>query len=123
MGKSEELTKDERIKREISRLKRLLKEIPPDRLKAAEGLVKRIAFMQITLEDLEADINEHGTVEAFSQTPGVQYDRQRPAAQIYNTTIKNYTTACKQLFDMVPEGKPKTDADELMAFVKGASRK
>lgn len=123
MGKSDILTKEERIKKEIGKLKRLLKELPPDRLKAAEGLVKRIAFMQITLEDLEADINENGTVETFSQTENISYDRQRPAAQIYNTTIKNYTTACKQLFDMLPDGKPKSDADELMAFVKGAAKK
>lgn len=122
MGKSD-LTKDTRIKKEIGRLKRLLKEIPPDRMKAAEGLVKRIAFMQITLEDLEEDINANGTVEMFSQTPGVEYERERPATRIYNTTIKNYTSACKQLFDMLPEDKPKPDADELMAFVKGAAKK
>lgn len=122
MGKSD-FTKDARIKKEIGRLKRILKEIPHDRMKAAEGMVKRIAFMQITLEDLEADINANGTVEMFSQTAGVEYERERPATRIYNTTIKNYTTACKQLFDMLPDGKPKSDADELMAFVKGAAKK
>lgn len=122
MGKSAELTKDERIKKEINRLKRLLKNLPPDRMRSAEGLVKRIAFMQVTLEDLEADINENGTVEMFSQTPGVEYERERPAVKIYNTTIKNYTTACKQLLDLLPENKPKPEADELMQFVKGGRK-
>jgi len=116
------LTKDARIKKEIGRLKRLLKEIPPDRLKVADGLVKRIAFMQVTLEDLETDINANGTVEMFSQTPGVEYERERPVTRIYNTTIKNYTTACKQLLDLLPENKPKPEADELMQFVKGGRK-
>jgi len=91
-------------------------------MKAVEGLIKRIAFMQVMLEDLEADINQNGTVEVFSQTPGIEYERERPAARIYNTTIKNYTSACKQLFDLLPNDKPKPEADELMAFLKGAKK-
>lgn len=121
-GKSEELTKDQRIKKKVTRLKRLLKDLPADRMKAVDGLVKRIAFMEVALEDLEADINQNGTVEVFSQTPGIEYERERPAARIYNTTIKNYTSACKQLFDLLPNDKPKPEADELMAFVKGAKK-
>jgi hypothetical protein len=122
MGKSAEMTKDQRIRKEISKLKRLLKDLSADRLKSAEGLIKRIAFMQVTLEDLEADINERGTVELFSQTPGIEYERERPAVKIYNTTIKNYTTACKQLLDLLPDEKPKTEKDELMEFLKGGRK-
>ncbi|NTX58849.1 hypothetical protein HR086_46950 [Myxococcus sp. CA039A] len=120
---TEELTKEARIKKEITRLKRILKDVPKDKLTAAEGLIRRAAFMQVTLEDLEADINEKGTIESFSQTEGIVYDRERPAARLYNTTIRNYAAACKQLIDLLPDGKPKADVDELMAFVKGAPRK
>jgi len=122
MGKSAEITKDERIKKTINRLKKLLKNLPSEKKKVAEGLVQRIAFMQVTLEDLEADINENGTVEQFSQTPDIVYERERPAARIYNTTIKNYTSACKQLFDLLPDDKPKPDTAELMNFLKGAKK-
>lgn len=122
MGKSAELTKEQRIKKEINKLKRLLRDLPEDRKKSAEGLIKRIAFMQVTLEDLEADINENGTVEIFSQTPGIEYERERPSVKIYNTTIKNYTTACKQLLDLMPDDKPKTEKDELMEFLKGGRK-
>lgn len=117
-----EKTKQQRINAEYNRLKKLLKQIPESKLKAADGIIRRAAFMRITLEDLEADINEHGTTELFSQTEGIEYERERPATRIYNTTIKNYTTACKQLFDLLPEDKPKVDADELMQFVKGARK-
>lgn len=104
------LSRDDRIKLEIERLKQLLTDVPENKLSAAEGLIKRVAFMAITLEDLEKDMNENGTVEPFSQGGGPPYDRQRPAAQIYNTTVKNYTTACKQLTDLIPAGPPPKEA-------------
>ena len=120
---SKDLTKEERIAKEIRKLRSLLKNLPAEKSKTAEGLVRRIAFMQVTLEDLEADINANGTVERFSQTEDIEYDRERPAVRIYNATIRNYTTACKQLIDLLPEGKPKDEADKLMEFVKRAAKK
>jgi hypothetical protein len=117
-----ELTKAERIKRESTRIKRLLKEVPAEKLKAADGVIKRVAFMHATLEDLEADINEYGTTEMFSQTAGVEYERERPATRIYNATIKNYQAACKQLFDLIPEAPKSTESDELMSFLKKVKR-
>ncbi len=118
MPKSEDLSREERIRKEFSRLRRLLKDVPKSKLSAADGLIKRIAFMAITLEDLEADMNENGTVEEFTQGEN-SYDRQRPAAQLYNTTVKNYTTACKQLSDLIPAGPPPKDVPkEKDAFEK-----
>lgn len=114
MPESVDVSKEERIKKEILRLRRILKNVPKEKLNAATGLIQRVAFMAITLEDLEADINENGTVESFQQGD-YEYDRQRPAAQIYNTTVKNYTAACKQLTDMIPvSNQPtKNEKDEF----------
>lgn len=99
MSISDAKLRETRIRTEYNRLKRLLKPLSKDKLAAAQGIIERVSFMAITLEDLEADINAHGATEAFSQG-GPAYDRQRPAVQIYNTTVKNYTTACKQLTDL-----------------------
>lgn len=97
--------REERIRTEYNRLKRLLKPLSKDKMAAAKGLIERVSFMAITLEDLEVDINAMGTVETFTQGDNT-YDRQRPCIQIYNTTVKNYTTACKQLTDLVPANGP-----------------
>lgn len=115
----EELKKEVRIKKEVARLKRVLKYIDADKFKVAEGVIKRTAFMLIVLEDLEEDMNLKGTTEKFKQGDAPAYDRERPAARIYNSTIKNYTAACKQLFDFLPDGV-KTDVikDELLDFMK-----
>ncbi len=123
----EGLSREERISKEIKRLKGLLKHVQAERLKAAEGVINRIAFMQITLEDLEVDINLNGTYEPFSQTESIVYDRERPAAKIYNTTIKNYTSACKQLLDLLPDEKKNTNTTnetdkKFLDFIKGGVR-
>lgn len=107
-------TKQERIADSVKAMIALLgrQHMQPDKLKAADGIIQRVAFMQITLEDLEANINQFGTTEPFSQTENVSYDRERPASAIYNRTIKNYTSACKQLFDLLPS-EEKDNAAEL----------
>ena len=112
------LSQEERIKREYNRLRRLLKEVPKEKLSAAEGIIKRVAFMAVTLEDLEEDINEFGTVEKFMQGDNV-FDRQRPAVQVYNTTVKNYSTACKQLADLLPTGVPKEKGKDPFQVIMG----
>lgn len=126
MPKQEITSKESRIDRiskEVKRLRLLLKHVQPERLKVAEGIISRIAFMRITLEDLEDDINQNGTYESFSQHAGYEYDRERPAAKTYNTTIKNYTTSCKQLMDMLPQSKndglASEDEKKFLQFIKG----
>lgn len=121
--------KGQRIDIATKKLKSLLKKqnVSPNKLKAADGVVQRVAFMQITLEDLEADINENGTTEWFSQTEGIEYERERPASAIYNRMIKNYTSACKQLLDMLPVDKSAVgamapDEKELLDMMKSGRR-
>lgn len=114
---------DARIKKELSRLRKLLVKIPEDKKQLAANVAKRIAFMQITLEDLERDMLENGYTELFSQQKDIQYDRERPAVRIYNATIKNYAAACKQLVDLIPESTGEQEKDELMTVVKAWTRK
>lgn len=114
-----EISKDDRMKREILRIKKLLRDLPDEKLKMADGIIKRAAFMQVTLEDLEEDIKAYGTVENFSQTRDIEYDRERPAVRIYNTLVKNYSNAMKQIVDLLPQqqdGMKKQDL--LLEFLK-----
>jgi hypothetical protein len=117
------LTVDQRMKKEMQRLKKLLNKVHDDKKQMATNVAKRIAFMQITLEDLERDMLENGYTELFSQQKDIQYDRERPAVRIYNATIKNYAASCKQLVDMIPESTAEQEKDELMAVVKAWTRK
>lgn len=113
-----EMSKDDRVKKEIIRLKKLLKDLPEDKLKIADGMIKRVSFMQVTLEDLEEDIKANGMIELFAQNKEVEYDRERPSVRIYNTIIKNYASAMKQIVDMLPQVDGVKKKDQLLEFLK-----
>ena len=114
--------KQKQIKKEITKLRRLFKNLPKDKQKAAEGLLQEAAFMKATLEETRYIIDQEGILEHFEQ--GAQkFLREHPATKVYNTMINRYATVCKQLFDMVPDPDAgKAAEDELMAFVKKAKK-
>jgi uncharacterized protein YfbU (UPF0304 family) len=114
--------KQKAIKKEMRKLRRLFKNLPKDKQKAAEGLLQEAAFMKATLEETRYIIDQEGILEHFEQ--GAQkFLREHPATKVYNTMINRYATVCKQLFDMVPDPDAgKAAEDELMAFVKRGRR-
>lgn len=118
---------ESRIQKAAKNLKSMLKkhDIEADKLRAADGVIQRVAFMQVELEDLETDIKQNGTTEMFSQTEGIEYPRERPASAIYAKQIKNYMSACKQLFDLLPQEK-KNDipaaGQKLLDFLKDGGK-
>jgi len=114
--------KEKRIKREEARLKKIFADLPEDRRRVAEGLVKEAAFMRVTLEETRAVIDREGVIERFEQ--GAQrFLREHPATKVYASLINRYSTVVKQLIDLLSDGeKGKDEADELMAFVKRRSK-
>ena len=64
MATKKDLTKDQRIKREIARLKRVFRDLDKNKLQTVESLIKNAAFMAVSLEELQEIINVEGyTVE------------------------------------------------------------
>lgn len=118
-----ELSKDDRIKKEFNRLKRIFKNIPKDRKDTAISLIRNAAFMTITLDDLQDHINRHGVISEYQNGNNQWGTKKSPEVDIYNTMIKNHMSVIKQLCDLLPDDARKEAADELMEFVKGASRK
>jgi len=114
--------KQKAISKEIRKLRRLFKNLPKDKRKAAEGLLQEAAFMKATLEETRHIIDQEGILEHFEQ--GAQkFKREHPATKVYNTMINRYAAVCKQLFEMLPDpGADKQAEDELMAFVKKAKK-
>ena len=117
-----ELTKDERIMKEEKRLKRIYKNINKDKKAIIDGLIQRAAYMRITLEDYEKDINEKGYIEMFTQSEKTDpYERERPVARLYNTMNKNYQNIIKQLTDLLPKDVAKVveEDDGFNDFISG----
>lgn len=81
-------------------------------------MVKRAAFMRITLEDMEADLDENGFTEMFTQSEKTDpYERERPVARLYNTMNKNYQSIMKQLTEFIEREPPKQQGDGFDEFV------
>lgn len=51
MAAKKDLTKDQRIKREIARLKRVFRDLDKNKLQTVESLIKNAAFMAVSLEE------------------------------------------------------------------------
>ena len=104
MAIKKEITKDERIFKEEKRLRNIYKNMKTDNKAIIDGLIRRAAYMRITLEDYEKDLDTNGYVEMFSQSEKTDpYERERPVARLYNTMNKNYQSIIKQLSDLLPK--------------------
>ena len=113
------LSKDTRIKREFSRLLKIYSDLSEHELASIEGLLRRAAYMRVTLEDYEADLDANGYVEMFTQSERTPpYERERPVARLYNSMNRNYQTIMKQLVDALPDASADEASREIMEFLK-----
>lgn len=115
----DKIDKDKLIKKEMQKLNKFFKNIPKEKQQMIEGLKQQAAFMYATLMVLQEQINNDGAVEWFEQGKQKMF-REHPAAKVYNSMIKNYSSVIKQLLDMLPQEEKKTTEDELLAFIKKA---
>ena len=118
-----ELNKDKRINKEDKRLRAIYKELPKEVLTLYDGLIKRAAYMRVALEDYEADMDENGYVESFSQSEKTDpYERGRPVVGFYNTMSKNYSAILKQLSEKLPGDDKSAVSDEILKFAMGGKK-
>lgn len=116
------MEKEKRIKKEENRLKRIYRNIEVNKKDTVIGLIQRAAYLRITLEDFEKDLDENGFVELFQQGEKQEpYERKRPVADLYNTMNTAYQKGIKQLSDLLPKvaEDKKEDNDGFNEFVYG----
>jgi len=120
---SEQLEKEDKIKKEINRIKKLYKDFNKDKARVLEGLIKEAAFMKVELEELRNDLLITGLTELFVQ--GEQcFNRERPESKLYTSFIQRYSQVMKQLIEMLPAEEKKQEETNLEKFVqKGKGRK
>lgn len=117
-----ELTKEEKIKKEFNRLKRIFKNLPKDKKDTAISLIRNAAFMTVTLDELQEAINQNGVVSEYQNGANQWGTKKSPEVEVYNTMIKNHMNVIKQLCELLPDESKKAVQDDLMNFVKGAAR-
>lgn len=124
VSSKKELSKDERVKKEFNRLKRIYRALPKDTLMVVEGLLHEAADLRVRLEIIRLDLDENGYDEMFSQSENQEpYERERPAARRYIAMNKSYQTIMKQLGDYIPKPKPEPEKEKDDGFESFAARR
>lgn len=116
MAELEKIEKEKRIKKEIAKYNKIFRVLDEERKKAVQKLIENVAFMAITLEDLQQSINEKGFVESYQNGNNQHGYKESSAVRVYNSMIKNYNTSIKQILDQMPENETVKE-DEFDKFL------
>lgn len=103
-----------RINREKKRLLEIFKDLEPNKLNTCQSLIDRAAFITISLEDLEEQLNETGWVEPYQNGESQFGMKKAAAADVHISLTKNLNAIIKQLLDLVP---PAQKASRLAAMM------
>lgn len=101
------LEKQKRIKKEVSRLRRLFKDIDENKKKLVNTTIEDIAFMTITMQDLRENIVRNGTQVRYQNGANQFGMKQSPDAQLYLQMSQKQTQAMKILMDCMPKTEKK----------------
>ena len=114
---NKDMGKEERIKKEIRRLKRIFNKMDDDTKKATQSLIENAAFMTVTLEDLQETINREGVISEYQNGANQWGTKKSPEVEVYNTMIKHYMNIIKQLTDLLPKNVEVVEDDGFLDFV------
>lgn len=107
MAKSEDLSKDARIKKEIRRLNKALSDLDKNKKAVVKPLIEMAAFNAVSAEDLQKIINENGFISEYQNGENQSGTKQSDEAKTLIALQKNLTAALKTLADIAPPAKGK----------------
>ena len=108
------LDKTEKIKKETRRLKKIFKDLEPNKLKTVDALIARAAFITISLQELEEQLNRDGWVEEYQNGRNQCGLKKSASAEVHISLTKNLSTIMKQLIDLVPAEQKESRLSALM---------
>ena len=111
MGKAK---KETRILKEKQRLLEIFKGLDENKLKTCKALIDRAAFITISLEDLEVQLNETGWVEYYQNGENQSGMKKAAAADVHISLTKNLNAIVKQLLELVPPAQKESRLMEMM---------
>lgn len=106
--------KETRIRKEKERLGEIFKGLEPNKLKVCQALIDRMAYITISLQDLEEQLNATGWVEVYQNGENQSGIKKAAAADVHISLTKNLNALAKQLLDLVP---PAQKGGKLEAFM------
>ena len=104
------MDKTQRIEKERERLASLFADLEPHQLQAAQGLINSAAFLAVTLEDLEEEINANGCTEEYQNGRDQYGVKVAASVQAYTALNAKYQSSIQKLLKIVP---PEKSAEEI----------
>lgn len=119
-GKStiEKIATEDEIKKEITKIKSLLKDVDKKKIKGISTIIENAAFMAIALRDLKDTMNREGMICEYQNGENQYGVKESPEVKIYNTMIKNYIAAMRPILDFTGKTNAIED-DGFEDFVHG----
>ena len=106
--------KEKRIRKETRRLKTIFRDLEPNKLNTVDALIARAAFITISLQDLEEQLNQDGWVEEYQNGRNQSGLKKSAAADVHISLTKNLNAIMKQLLDLVPAAQKASRLAEMM---------
>lgn len=106
------IDKTDRIKKEVSRLRRLFSKIDKNKKSLVFTTIDDIAFMTITMQDLRESIIRDGTTAEYKNGENQFGTKQSPDAQLYLQFSQKQTQAMKILVDCLPKTEKPVEKDD-----------
>lgn len=107
-------SKETRIRKEKKRLAEIFTDLEENKLKTCSALIDRAAFITVSLEDLEVQLNETGWVEFYQNGENQSGLKKAAAADVHISLTKNLNAIIKQLLDLVPPAQKASRLSEMM---------
>lgn len=107
-------SKDDKIKKEAKRLRKIFADLDRNKLQTVANLIENAAFMSVTLAELQDTINAEGCTCEYQNGENQFGTKKSPEVEIHLAMTKNYTAVIKQLVDLVPPEKKKNSRLEAL---------
>lgn len=111
------IEKNEAIDKEEKKIRKMLKKVDKDKIKMVEKLIQNVAFMSVALDELKEDIKIYGVKEPYMNGSNQFGFKESIESKTYNTMLKNYMNAVKQLVELLPEKEKKNEGEALLKFI------
>lgn len=113
---TQEKTKEDKIKAERNKLKRIFRNLDENKKKLVTPLIEKAAFMSVQLDELQEVIALEGMTMEYKNGENQYGTKKSPEVDIYLNMSKNYASIIKQLTELVPPAERKES--RLAAFRK-----
>jgi len=107
MPTKKDLTKEAKIKREYNRLRKIFSGLDKNMQTTVDSLLRNAAFMAVSLEELQDEINREGYVVEYQNGANQSGTKQSDAVKTHIAMTKNHAGIIKQLCDLVPPEQKK----------------